>query len=86
MTVIDHDVVRFDVSVHDAHTVAVVEGPQQLVQVVANVVVCQLLVQSLCNTHTYIRGELVRREGGKVKHMISKKQDVLGTSFARVTS
>ena len=61
MTVIDHDVVRFDVSVHDAHTVAVVQGPQQLVQVVANVVVCQLLVQSLC------WGKFVRGEGGREK-------------------
>ena len=47
VTVINHDVVWFDISVHDAHTVAVVQGSQQLVEIVANVVVCQLLVQSL---------------------------------------
>ena len=38
---VDHDVVRLDVPVHDAHAVAVVEGPQQLVEVAADVVVSQ---------------------------------------------
>ena len=47
VAVVDHDVVGLYVSVHDAHTVAVVESSQQLVQIVADVVVCQLLVQSL---------------------------------------
>ena len=37
--VVDHDVVGLDVSVHDAHAVAVVQSLQQLVQVVPDVVV-----------------------------------------------
>ena len=49
VAVIDHDVVWFDISMHDAHTVAVVQRSQQLVEIVANVVVCQLLVESLCS-------------------------------------
>jgi hypothetical protein len=39
---VDHDVVRFDVSVHDSHAVAVVECPQQLVEVVSDVIVGKL--------------------------------------------
>ena len=31
--VVDHHVVRLDVSVHDPHTVTVVQGSEQLVQI-----------------------------------------------------
>jgi hypothetical protein len=37
--VIDHDVVRFDVPVHDAQAVAVVQSLQELVQVETDVVI-----------------------------------------------
>ena len=49
--VVDHDVVWLDVSVHDAHAVAVVEGFEQLVQVEPDVVVRQVLVQCLNRAH-----------------------------------
>ena len=39
---VDHDVVGLDVSVHDSHAVAVVERPEQLVEVVSDVIVSQL--------------------------------------------
>jgi hypothetical protein len=39
--VVDHDVVRLDVAVHDAHAVAIVERLQKLVQVETDVVVGQ---------------------------------------------
>ena len=39
-----HNVVWFDVSVHDSHTVTVVESSEQLVEVVSDVIVCQLRV------------------------------------------
>ena len=45
--VVDHDVVWLDISVHDAHTMAIVECLQQLIEVEPNVVVCQSLVQLL---------------------------------------
>ena len=47
VTVINHDVVRFDVPVHDTHTVTVVQCPQQFVEIIANVIVCQLLIEGL---------------------------------------
>ena len=37
--VINHDVVGLDVSVHDAHAVAVVQGLQEFVEVVPDVIV-----------------------------------------------
>ena len=43
--VIDHDVVRFDVPVHDPHAVAVVQSLEKLVQVVPDVVIRQGLVK-----------------------------------------
>jgi hypothetical protein len=43
---IDHNVMRFDVAVHDALAVAVVEGFEQLVDVVADVDVVELGVES----------------------------------------
>ena len=33
---IDHDVVRFDVPVHDSHAVAIVESTEELVEVVSD--------------------------------------------------
>ena len=39
LLVVDHDVVRLDVSVHDAVRVAVVQGLEELENVIANVVV-----------------------------------------------
>ena len=42
---VNHDVVRFHVSVHDALAVAVVEGLEQLKNVVAHVVIGELGVQ-----------------------------------------
>ena len=45
--VVNHDVVRFHVPMHDPHAVAVVQGPQQLVQVAAYVVIGERLVQLL---------------------------------------
>ena len=47
MLMVDHDVVRLNVSVHDPHTVAVVQGLQQLKEIEPDVVVCQVLVQLL---------------------------------------
>ena len=44
--VVDHHVVRLHVAVHDAHAVAVVQGPQQLVQVAPDIVVSQCLPDS----------------------------------------
>lgn len=44
---VDHDIVWLDVSVHDSHAVTIVEGSQQLIQVVANIIVCQLLIECL---------------------------------------
>ena len=44
---VNHDIVRFDITVHDAHAVGIVQGLQQLVQVVADVIVCQVLIQLL---------------------------------------
>ena len=43
--VIDHYVVRFDIPVHDAHAVTVVQGPQQLVQISPDIVVSQCLAR-----------------------------------------
>ena len=43
--VIDHNIVGLHVSMHNAHTVTIVEGFQQLVKVEANVVIGQCLVQ-----------------------------------------
>ena len=54
MLVVDHNVVWLHISVHDAHTVAVVESPEELVEVEPNLQVGQLLVEKL------VRGE---REG-----------------------
>lgn len=45
--VIDHHIVWLDVPMHDAHAVAVVQGLEELVQVVTDVVVSQGLVQLL---------------------------------------
>ena len=45
--VIDHDIVRLDVAVHDAHAVAIVKALEQLEQIVADVVVGERLVQLL---------------------------------------
>ena len=45
LLVVDHDVVRLDVAVHDAFAVAVVEGLEQLVNVVAHVVVGEFGVE-----------------------------------------
>ena len=44
---VDHDVVRLDVPVHDAHAVAVIESLQMLIQVVPDVIVRQGLIQLL---------------------------------------
>ena len=44
---INHDIVRFHVAVHDSHAVAVVERPQQLVKVAPYVVVGKCLVKLL---------------------------------------
>ena len=41
VVMVNHDVVWFDISMHDSHAVAVVEGPQQLVEVVSDVIICQ---------------------------------------------
>ena len=43
---IDHNVMRFHVSVHDALAVAVVEGLQELVDVVAHIDVVELGVKA----------------------------------------
>ena len=43
--VVDHHVVRLHVAVHDAHAVAVVQGPQQLVQISPDIVVSQCLAE-----------------------------------------
>ena len=45
--VIDHDIMRLYVSMHDAHAVTIVESLKELVQVVAYVVVGESLVQLL---------------------------------------
>jgi hypothetical protein len=39
---IDHNVMRLDITVHDAFAVAVVEGLEQLENVVAHIVVLEL--------------------------------------------
>ena len=44
---VNHDVVGLDISVHDAHAVAVVQGLQQLVEIESDVVVSQSLVELL---------------------------------------
>ena len=44
---VDHNIVWFDVPVHDAHAVAVVQGLEELVQVVPDVIVSQGLIQLL---------------------------------------
>jgi len=46
---VNHDIVRLDISVHDSHAVAVVQCSQELVQIVPYVIVCQLRVQALRN-------------------------------------
>lgn len=43
---IDHNVMRFDVSVHDALAVTVIEGLEQLEDVVANINIVELGVQA----------------------------------------
>jgi hypothetical protein len=43
---IDHNVMRLDITVHDAFAVAVIEGLEQLQNVVAHVVVLELGVQT----------------------------------------
>ena len=45
---VDHHVVRLDVSVHDAHTMTVVKGPQELIQVATDIIISQGLGQ--CNS------------------------------------
>lgn len=45
--VVDHDVVGLHVPVHDAHTVAVIERLEQLVQVETDVIVGQRLIEQL---------------------------------------
>ena len=42
--VVDHDIVGFDVSMHDSHAMTIVQCSQKLIQVVTNVIVCQLLI------------------------------------------
>lgn len=44
---VNHDIVRLHIAVHDAHRVAVVQGLQQLVQIETNVKIGQSLVQLL---------------------------------------
>jgi hypothetical protein len=43
---IDHNVMRLDITVHDALAVAVIQGLEQLVNVVPHVVVLKLWVQA----------------------------------------
>ena len=43
--VVDHHVVWLHVPVHNAHAVAVVQGPQQLVQISPDIVVSQCLAE-----------------------------------------
>lgn len=43
---IDHNVMRLNVPVHDALTMAVVEGLEQLVDVVANIDVVELRIEA----------------------------------------
>lgn len=40
--VIDHYIVRFDISVHDTHAMTVVKCSQQLIQVVSYVIISQM--------------------------------------------
>lgn len=44
--VVDHDIVRLDVSVHDSLAVAVVQGSQNFEDVVSDVEICEALVES----------------------------------------
>ena len=39
-----HDIVRLNITVHDAHTVGIIQGLQQLIQVVADVIIRQVLI------------------------------------------
>ena len=47
MNVVDHNIVWLDVSVHDPHTVAVVQSSEQLIEIVSDVIVSELLVEGL---------------------------------------
>ena len=64
--VINHHVVRLNVSVHDAHAVTVVQCTQQLVQIAPDVVVCQRLVQLLEVGVV----DVLKDEGGRPRHRV----------------
>lgn len=44
---INHDVVWFDIPVHDPHAMTVVQCSQQLIQIVTDVIISQLGIQAL---------------------------------------
>lgn len=46
LLMVDHNVVRLDITVHDAFAVAVVEGLEQFKNVVSHVIVLELGVQT----------------------------------------
>lgn len=46
LLMVDHNVVRLDITVHDAFAVAVVEGLKQFKNVVSHVIVLELGVQT----------------------------------------
>lgn len=44
---VNHDIVWFDIAMHYPHAVGIIQSFQQLVQVVADVIICQVLIQLL---------------------------------------
>ena len=72
MDMVDHNIVWLDVSMHYAHAVAVVQSSEQLVQIVANVIVGELLVESL---EGGTAGGREGREGGRGKEEGSERRE-----------
>ena len=63
---IDHDIMRFDIAMHNPHAVTVIKGSQQLVEIPSNVVVGQGLVELLEIGVVYV----LKYEGWGSRHRV----------------
>lgn len=74
---VNHDIVRLHVAMHDAHTVTEVESLQELVQIEPNIIISQRLVQllkvSIIDVLKYERWS-ARLFGGRKNGMSNKLQ------------
>jgi len=78
--VVDHDVVRFDVPVHDTHRVAEVQRLEELVHVIADVVARKGRVERLEILVVHIFEDERRRLGLRIADDVQQLDDVRTTA------